>query len=109
MKARGATVPLSAGFFEIWRNRERRAEIRVSGEDGIGGPGGWAVPFEDNGSVVGLRSGLRRPCEVVGDGVGIDIVADTGLWGGMGDGSGYWNNSSRKGLQKYKACRTELA
>jgi len=40
MNARGATVPLSAGFLEMWMNRERRAENSVAGDEGIGGPEG---------------------------------------------------------------------
>ena len=35
MKARGATVPFSAGFVEMWRKRERRAEKSVGGLEGM--------------------------------------------------------------------------
>ena len=35
MNARGATVPFSAGFLEMNRKRDRRAEKSVGGADGM--------------------------------------------------------------------------
>lgn len=42
MNARGATVPLSAGFRLIWTQSDRRAESKVGGAVGIGT---GAAPF----------------------------------------------------------------
>lgn len=37
MNARGATVPLSLGFLDMWMYRARRAEKRVRGAERMGG------------------------------------------------------------------------
>jgi hypothetical protein len=42
MKARGATVPFSAGFVETYRNNERSAENKLGGEHGMSGIGARA-------------------------------------------------------------------
>ena len=62
-----------------------------------------------NDSEVALRSGLRRTAPAVGNGVDILVVGAIGFCGRARDGSGHWSTSSRNGLQKYRACRTELA
>jgi hypothetical protein len=59
MKARGATVPFSAGFEDIYTNNERSAENKLGGDDGMPGIGGCSrMPLESD--VEALRSGLRR-------------------------------------------------
>lgn len=65
MKARGATVPFSAGWVEIYWKRERRAEKRVGGAEGMGGTTGKGTTVIvgvsiDWPEVDGFRSGLRR-------------------------------------------------
>ena len=102
-------MPLSAGFLEMWMNKERRAENSVAGVGGIGGPGRWTVPFVGNDSDVVLRSGLRRAADMLGNGVDVLIAAVVGFWGSASVGSGHWSTSSRNGLQKYRAWRIELA
>jgi hypothetical protein len=86
-------VPLSAGFLEMNRNSERRAEESVGGEDGIVKVVG---PFETSASedwpaLDSFRSGFclgAGVCDAVGTSEGE---------------SEYWSRRSRKGLQKYSA------
>lgn len=63
INARGATVPFSEGWAEMWKKRERSAENKVGGDGGMGGPVGGAEPLDGVASVVepdvdGLRSGF---------------------------------------------------
>lgn len=60
MNARGAMVPLSAGFWEMWIYKARRAEKRERGGEGADGVGRWGTPFGGEDSWVDFRSGLRR-------------------------------------------------
>lgn len=63
MKARGATVPWSAGWVDMYRKRERSAEKRVVGDDGMGATVVWPVAGVVSGmepDVDPLRSGFRR-------------------------------------------------
>ena len=73
MNARGATVPLSEGFFEMCAKSDLRAEESVRGVEGIGSPDDVGVLFQPvsdipRGSVaVGLRSGLLRTVVTEGE------------------------------------------
>lgn len=71
MKTRGATVALSAGWVDMWRKRERRAEKRVGGDFGIGAmwtmTGGMSEVDEE---MEGLRSGFLRTETKDGGGCG---------------------------------------
>ena len=66
MNARGATAPLSAGFLEMYTYRERSAEKRVGGVEGMSGAGevgaeGWSsFPRSD------LRRGTMAVVAAVG-------------------------------------------
>lgn len=127
MNARGATVPLSAGFLLMWRYNERSADSSVGGDGGMRKIG--EVPFgglglEPNACCRGedscgdsvveyLRSVFRRTfaggagCCIIGKGsetAGGEREATSGTVG-----SGYWTSNSRKGPQKYRACNTEFA
>lgn len=68
MNARGAMVPLSAGFWDMWIYKARRAAKRVRGAEGTGGVGRCGTVFCDGESWVDFRSGLRRA--VVAEDVG---------------------------------------
>lgn len=74
MNARGATVPLSEGCFEICAKSDLSAEESVRGVEGINGPGSVGVLFQPvsdvpRASVEGnLRSGLFREAETGGGG-----------------------------------------
>jgi len=66
-------VPLSAGFFEMNKNSDRRAEKRVGGEDGMGIAVDPVAPFitsasEDCPALDCFRSGFRF---VTGIGAGV--------------------------------------
>lgn len=50
MNARGAMVPLSAGFWDMCKYNARRAEKRVRGADGTGGVGGCETASGGGGS-----------------------------------------------------------
>lgn len=69
MNARGAMVPLSAGFCEMWMYKERSAEISVRGDEGIGGVVGLATPFAwtESCTCVDFRSGCFRRAAMVGE------------------------------------------
>jgi hypothetical protein len=108
MNARGATVPLSPGCFEICAKSDLRAEERVCGVEGIDSPGAVGVLFQPvsdvpRPSVVeNLRSGLFRT--VVAGAGGCDVCGAWAIGGSVGvDGPGSCRSSSRNGLQKYKA------
>lgn len=113
MKAFGATTPLSAGFLDMWTNRDLKAEARVGGDEGITGACtmcAFCAGVDSEGvrpSVTeNFRSGFRGrivPTPGRGDGGGIARGS------GGTDGSGSWSKSSRNGLQKYKTCNTEFA
>ena len=75
MNARGAMVPLSAGFWDMWMYKARRAEKRVRGAEGTGGVGGCDTAFGGGGSWVDFRSGLRRAV----------VTGDVGGWLGAKD------------------------
>lgn len=109
MNARGATVPLSPGLVEMFRNSERNAENRVGGAGGIG----WGTEATPEGSaedpnVEGRRSGLRLTGKI---GVGGLLGVETNIGEGAccSGASKSCKSKSRNGVQKYKAWRTELA
>jgi len=78
MNARGATVPLSPGCFEICTKSDLRAEESVRDVEGIGGPDNVGVLFEPVSDIPrasfteNLRSGFFR---TVGTGGG-----DCAVW-----------------------------
>lgn len=105
IKAEGATVPLSEGWVDICRKRERSAEKRVGGFGGMGMTF-WAVnaPSFIVPDVDALRSGFRRTGT---KGVGLE-TSGGGAFGSIGK-SGDCNIRSLNGAQKYRAWMTELA
>ena len=73
-------VPLSAGFWDMWMYRERRAEINVRGDEEIVGVGGFTTPLGWAESGVDLHSGcFRRPATVgeAGAAVGVNCEDKT--------------------------------
>lgn len=108
MKARGATVPLSPGCFEICTKSDLRAEESVRGVEGMGGPDNVGVLFEPVSDAPlasfteNLRSGFFRTVVTRG---GDCVVWWVGTIKGSegADGSDSCKSSSRKGLQKYSA------
>lgn len=83
MNARGAIVPLSAGFCEMWMYRERSADINVRGDVGIWGVGGFAAPFgcAESCVCVDLRSGCFRRPGMVGEAGGAVVdCEDRAAW-----------------------------
>ena len=105
MNARGATVPLSPGCFEICTKSDRRAEESVRGVEGISGPdsvGRLLEPVSEGpreSVAENLRSGFFR-----GVAVGCGNCAVWGAWAMEDsegtDGSDSCKTSSRNGLQK---------
>ena len=108
MNARGATVPLSPGCFDIYAKSDLRAEERVRDVEGICGPGDVGALFEPVSNVPresvteNLRSDFLRT--VVAE------CVDCTVWGARAigsseraDGSGSCKSNSRNGLQKYRA------
>jgi hypothetical protein len=113
MKDVGETVPLSEGLKAICRKRERRAEKRVGGVAGIGGPEPTATVATfplGGGSSIGfppsiaesrrrnLRPGGREGGETTGGDAGEGARSTDGI-GGL-ELSGESHTSSRKGWQK---------
>ena len=100
MNARGAMVPLSAGFWDMWIYKARRAEKRERGAEAAAGVGGCDTAFGGGESWGDFGSGLRRA--VVPDDVGgcVDATCDSKTLWRDAYGSVCWMTRSRKGAQK---------
>lgn len=111
-------MPFSEGFSAIWRKRERRAENRVGGAAGMGGPEPAATelasppawPFASGSSIDfppsmaesrrrNLRPGGREGWEAISGEAGRSVGDIGGTMDGIGelDLSGASHTSSRKG------------
>lgn len=102
----------------MWMYSERSAESNVGGAAGMGRPTEGLVTGleheafwfgEELSDIENLRLGLGRAWFCGGGGDGEGGITGGGRVRSGNEGSGYWRTSSRKGPQKYKACRTELA
>lgn len=112
INARGATVPLSPGLVEMLRNRDCKAEYSVGGDEGMGWGAVEVFELDDSAGFPSAdvrRSGLRLTGTI---GIGGLFSAEEGngeLVGEDSESRASCRMRSRKGVQKYRAWRTELA
>lgn len=81
--------------------KERSADIKVRGDEGIGGVGGFTIPLGWGDSCTDWRSVCFRRAAVVGEaGAGLGVSCEDRAAWIAAHGSACWITRSRKGLQK---------